>query len=464
MNSKINANDLNNYFIDNYKISKSKSETFVKNFFDVIIAGLEKDGVVKITGLGTFKLVEVGSRGSVDVNTGERIEIAGHKKVSFLPDNALKEIVNKPFSMFDIVELADGQVVKDTEEKVQNDTEEEEDEEETAFEESVATPVSKPVAPVQETVTASPETVPAVQEEPVADTAAIAPNETAVPEPVPAAQEEPVAETAAIAPNETAAPEAVPAAQEEPVAETAAIAPNETATPEAAAQEKEPNKNEETVVPVVETLSVEATETAPAAGPAPTREEETKEEIKEEVKQEKQEPTVVATKPKKPSHKGVVIGIIIALVLLLALATAAIFLYFIPASRTSTVAKSTVTVTPAPVKPQPVAVQPADTLKKSAEPAIEVGADGERILKVTLSEADEVKPLSGFSMRDTLHYAMSGLLCSHTVASDETLIKISLKYYGTKKLWPYIAKYNGIRDADGLCRGMTLKVPILTAK
>lgn len=89
------------------EISKSDADAFVKIFFETVEENLLKDKLVKIKGLGTFKLVGVSDRESVDVNTGERIRIAGHDKVSFTPDNTLKDMVNRPFAEFQTTILND---------------------------------------------------------------------------------------------------------------------------------------------------------------------------------------------------------------------------------------------------------------------------------------------------------------------------------------------------------------------
>lgn len=81
---------------------------FVSSVVSVIKAGLEKDRLVKIKGLGTFKVIDVDARESVNVNSGERLLIEGHSKLTFTPDTAMKELVNKPFSQFDTVVLNEG--------------------------------------------------------------------------------------------------------------------------------------------------------------------------------------------------------------------------------------------------------------------------------------------------------------------------------------------------------------------
>ena len=92
--------------------TKENVETFVRNFFDVICQGLQSDNVVKIKGFGTFKVVDVSARKSVDVNTGERIEIAPHQKITFTPDATLRSMVNKPFECLQSVTIDDGVDVK----------------------------------------------------------------------------------------------------------------------------------------------------------------------------------------------------------------------------------------------------------------------------------------------------------------------------------------------------------------
>ncbi len=107
MDAKLNHSDLSTLFAKSTGVSGAKAEAFTKAFFDIIIEGLEKDGSAKINGLGTFKITDVASRGSVDVNTGEKIEIKGHKKLTFLPADTLKDKVNQPFAMFEPVEVDD---------------------------------------------------------------------------------------------------------------------------------------------------------------------------------------------------------------------------------------------------------------------------------------------------------------------------------------------------------------------
>ena len=125
MIEKLNIQDLIDLLAEKHGMSKKNADSFVKEFFQLIEEALEKDKYVKIKGLGAFKLIDVESRESVNVNTGERFEIQGHTKVSFTPEPALKDIINKPFAHFETVVLNEGTVLEDT--PVDSDSEEDED-------------------------------------------------------------------------------------------------------------------------------------------------------------------------------------------------------------------------------------------------------------------------------------------------------------------------------------------------
>lgn len=107
MDAKLNIPDISLLLAKQCNISAAKAEAFSKLFFDIIIEGLDKDGLVKINGLGTFKIIDVASRGSVNINTGEKIEIKGHRKITFIPAETLKDKVNEAFAMFEPVEVTD---------------------------------------------------------------------------------------------------------------------------------------------------------------------------------------------------------------------------------------------------------------------------------------------------------------------------------------------------------------------
>lgn len=104
-------------------LSQTEAELFIRKMFDVLNQGLEADKQVKMRWLGTFKVTTVKDRESVDVNTGERIVIEGRDKISYTPDNILKEIVNKPFAQFETVVVNDGVEFDDIDKKFETPTE-----------------------------------------------------------------------------------------------------------------------------------------------------------------------------------------------------------------------------------------------------------------------------------------------------------------------------------------------------
>ena len=106
--SKLNVFDLSGVLMSKNGLGDKESRRFVKAIFDVIQECLDEEKVVKVKGLGTFKIIEVDDRESINVNTGERVLIEGHSKLTFTPDSVMKEIVNKPFSQFETVILNDG--------------------------------------------------------------------------------------------------------------------------------------------------------------------------------------------------------------------------------------------------------------------------------------------------------------------------------------------------------------------
>jgi len=152
-----------------HNITIKSAESFVSQFFDVVKEGLDADKQVKVKGFGTFKVVTVKPRESINVRTGERVVIESHDKVNFTPDATMKELVNRPFSQFETVELKDDVDFED----IPHD-------EEPAVEEPV---VEEPV--IEEAVTEE-----AVTEEPVVEEAV---TEEQTEEPV---VEEPVVEEA----------------------------------------------------------------------------------------------------------------------------------------------------------------------------------------------------------------------------------------------------------------------------
>lgn len=149
MNEKLNTQNLIELFAQKHGVDKKLAEIFVKQFFLLIEKSLVDDKYVKIRGLGTFKIVDVENRESVNINTGKRFEIRGHTKVSFTPELALKELINKPFSYFETVVLNEETVLGD----IPLENEKTEEKEENFVEQSGKTPIiSEPIVQQEDLV------------------------------------------------------------------------------------------------------------------------------------------------------------------------------------------------------------------------------------------------------------------------------------------------------------------------
>ena len=138
-----------------HKITVKDAEKFVSAMFDVMNEGLKTDKLVKVKGLGTFKVQAVKPRESVNVNTGERVLIEGHDKVSFTPDATMKELVNKPFAQFETVVLNDGVDFTDIDSKYENEATLENADETTVSANNAAIPDTKVVSLNEEETTDS---------------------------------------------------------------------------------------------------------------------------------------------------------------------------------------------------------------------------------------------------------------------------------------------------------------------
>lgn len=203
--AKISFFEVAQVLVEHKGLEKGIAKEFVKTMFDIILERLTTDQLVKVRGLGTFKVVGVDSRESVNVTTGERFVIEGHSKITFTPDSTMKELINKPFSQFETVMLNDGVNFAD------NKAEEKAGEEPAPVVEEVPAPV------IEE------EPAPVVEEEPAP---------VVEEEPAPVVEEEP-------------APEIV---EEEPAPETV----EEEPAPETVEEEPAPEIVEEEPAPVVE--------------------------------------------------------------------------------------------------------------------------------------------------------------------------------------------------------------------
>jgi len=115
MEKKLLLQELADILVAREGISKRKAEAFIKSFFEVIERGIETDKYVKVKGFGTFKLIAVSERESVNISTGERFQISGHSKITFTPDTELRDLINRPFAHFQTVALNDETSIEELE-------------------------------------------------------------------------------------------------------------------------------------------------------------------------------------------------------------------------------------------------------------------------------------------------------------------------------------------------------------
>ena len=218
-----NIKDLARFLVEKHGIKLADAELFIALMTEIINEGVHRERQVKIKGLGTFKLTSVSSRESIDVNTGERIVIEGRDKLSFAPDNAMKELVNQPFSQFETVVVNDGVELEDEyKEQVEETTpadEKKEIVEEKAVEE-IELPREEPVEPIAVVSEMSAETM-LVEEEKQEDKVQEILSETNVSEveQIETAQE--TIETASdnVAKDEEDTPDSSPEKEDEPMVE-----------------------------------------------------------------------------------------------------------------------------------------------------------------------------------------------------------------------------------------------------
>lgn len=391
MNEKITLQDLINLFSEKQGMNKKDAEVFVRTMFELIEEALATEKYVKIKGLGTFKLTEVDSRESVNVNTGERIEIQGHTKISFTPDATMKELINKPFSHFETVILNDGVEFEDT-------------------------PVETSEEIVQEEIIS--ETIiaeePAIMEEP---------------------QPEPIVET----PIEEETIVEEPTVEEQTIEEPISEEPIEEET-----IVEEPTIEESTVE---DSVAEEPITEEPVITEIPTSEEEQTEDPVVE-KQEETEKYVSTEEKKVKNTNRILWGVIVVLVLIILFGVYWMFL------RPSDVPE----VTPLPPVQEEVTI-PVPVEEKQPEDTIET-------VKFIQLSAEELRKEHVPSFADTLDYQIIGTQEEYTLQKGETIIRASVKVFGTKKYWPYIVKHNldVLPDPDNIPAGVKIKIPMLTPK
>ena len=439
--------DLAEILVQKHQLDSRSAEAFINAVIETIHEGLKNDRVVKVKGFGTFKLTAVRERESINVNTGERVVISGHDKVSFTPDAVLRDLVNKPFAQFDTVVLADGVDFEDMPEIETEDAD-------IAAEEAAEIPVQEEAKAVSEQVEQEPE--PAPEPEPV-----VVP--VAEPEPEPEVKEEPVAEDEPEADSEPE-PAVEEPVVEEPVAEDPqpeeAVEPEAPATPEV--EEEEPEMPESPVVP--ETPETPEVPETPTKEPEPEQEEEQEDYISQFYEDEESD-----------SKRMFLIYAIIVNVVVAALFF--VFGYYARSSNLLGIEKEPVVETPA----APAVEQPDTTKQKAVEPAAPAETTEEPAVEKTEEKpVEESKPVAEPKKEEkpeakveqtskydndprvrTGAYRIVGVANTVTVKSGQTIKSISKAYLGPG-MECYVEAFNG--GITELKEGQTIKIPKLQHK
>ena len=476
MNERLYLQNFVDLLSEKHGMNKKDAEKFVKEFFLLIEEALERDRSVKIKGLGTFKLVEVESRESVKVNTGERFQIEGYTKVSFVPDTSLRDIINKPFAHFETVVLNENTILEDTPIAESDD--------EDVIEETV---LLKEEEGEEEMVMAEGEGNPSVDSVRYVDlsseTVALAEEETSLTEEVNGREE--------ISSEETKADEVpvgemlteAPPAQEMPTVESALPV-------ESMRKEIFSNDIEEGVVVLMNRPSEPLREKAdtvdssqPMESPQPTESKLSAEEI---IARELATSTPVSaherqikkhskSKHKKGEKSPVPYLIAIIVIVLLLCGGALLFIYypdlFESADRIEKLEKPVNAVKPVPVVaiPQDTIIEKDTVGEVVSPPTVKeepvVVPEPKKEVEVVKKEDKSVTKPAPFNP-DSVNYIITGTKATYTIKEGETLTRVALRFYGTKALWPYIVKYNPdiIKNPNHVPYGTTIKIPELVKK
>lgn len=491
--NKINWQDLAAELATRTGMQRKDADAFVRAFFDTLGKEIKEEKSVKVKALGTFKMVEVQERESVNVNTGERFIISGHAKIGFLPDTALKELVNKPFADFQTVILNEGITAEDMERIDRKYPASDADEE--ADDEVPPIAVSSEPAPAASDPEAKPEEPAAAEPE-----AGNAPSPYAAPA-TPAA---PTEETA-IAPapaEESEAQEEEPETKEEEPATAIVPEPGTPEQPEPTAPAAE-EKNEEAA-------SKEPVEVAPiVTAPQPQAE------AKPEEAQEKHAvpaPAVPAEKAEAAvvpnSGHNIWRTLFLTLVVLLLMLSCYMAGYLrlinmswlcLPPAEDGTEIPAEVAPEqkPAPAAAQAEATQPAQTTETPSEKAVEKPSEKPaesskqdaqaattpastqaskpetEIQKPARQEQPKQKPADrskllnaakNFPQVEGGKYLITGVRKTRTMQRGDNLYRMARQEYGDKAIVEYIKVLNQFPNPDNIPLGYEVKLPELLEK
>ena len=468
MNERLTIQDLTDLLAAKHSMTKKDAEAFVKEFFLLIEQALENEKTVKIKGLGTFKLIDVDSRESVNVNTGERFQIKGHTKVSFSPDANLRDTINKPFAHFETVVLNENTILEDT---PIEDTEEEEAGEEasaqtvlnemgdnsetTAIEENEGTDNLSEEEPIQEEQIASrPLVEESIEELAITEESAIVQELTE--QTSPKEPEEII--------TETNIEEKVEQLEDEEVPEEEVTIDEQQ--PASIEEEKEKITAEKIIEQ--ELLKANLQPVTPIVPPAE------KETIKPVQPKQISQPVSKKTAPVKEKSPVPYLIAVIVVVLLLC-GGVNLFIYY-PDLFSSSSDKNALDMPPVTTQPVQPEAQLSDTIAHKDTTKI-ITPDVSKVATTTqpVAKKEEAIPVKAepqtvtqqpatSAYLDSASYKITGTKTKYTIKEGETLTRVSLRFYGTKAMWPYIVKHNPkvIKNPNNVPYGTTIEIPELT--
>lgn len=439
-------------------VSHDVANSFMHAFIDVIEKGLQADNIVKVKGLGTFKLQEVNSRDSVDVNTGERITIKGYRKVSFTPDSAMKEFVNRPFAHFEPTELNEG----------------------------FPTDMEMESLDISIVENDEADTVEEVELHTVDESSAIAADECEEKVTLPTEESKLI--------EDSIDSSAAESAETSMFADESIDERVDVPTDETLAEPEHADVN-------VDVLSAQANEDEPEA------------EDKHTQVNEEESPVIQSkSREEKKSRKGCgCLGtLLLFVVLVLAAAGVVYYLWTSPVDLPKDVNytgdvkdNNDIVVRPdlggelglsheettdldisySMEDSMTLSSDNSDTIgveiSQLTEPANELqsqlGAneivheahkanlptDEPKTCVVAITESLKARSVKDITLVDTADYKIVGTYVSHKLKSGETIIQLAYKYYGDKRLWPYIVLHNQMKQYNSLAIGQIIDIPVL---
>lgn len=452
MNDRLTIQDFTDLLATKHGMSKKDAEAFVKEFFLLIEQALEDDKYVKIKGLGTFKLIDVDSRESVNVNTGERFQIQEHSKVSFTPDGNLRDTINKPFSHFETIVLNEKTVLPDT------------PIEEMGEEESLDSSDDEKGLPVDIEESSKLHNVPDAETEKNKDEA-IQQNNVVHTNP----QQDEILERDL--PNEqdnVSAQEEITTQKSENVEESSPITADSLLHEPKEAEESD--RKDSKKLSAEEIIALELQKQKDISS---------KNEMLKTSPVEKKN-NLQQTNPKEnKTHISYLVAIIF--IVMLICGGTIIYIYnpdlFSTTSNTDSIQMPINEKKESVIPVLPDSTTNADsTLNKGQKVVnnnIETnGRNANKELIENNKNADDKKSENVKEQQTPLDetnlskYVVVGTKTTHKIKAGETLTKVSLAFYGSKAFWPFIVKYNRdvIKDPDNVPFGTAIKIPELALK